>query len=170
MLPWILGIALVICICCTVLYAVSIFRTPKGVRASLKTNPPAPASLTRKPGALTYVDGMDSHDFERFCAELLERSGYQQVHMMQGSDGQGVDIVAVKRGLRYAFQCKRYSSKIGNEAVEQVHAGQMLYSCSVGVVITNNYFTTGAKQAARAAGVELWDRDVLSDKIARLDK
>ena len=28
--------------------------------------------------------------------------------------------------------------------------------------MTNNYFTDGGKEAARALGVELWDRDVLS--------
>ena len=46
----------------------------------------------------------------------------------------------------------------------------MLYSCQKAVVITNNYFTSGAVRAAKAVGVELWDRDVLSDKIARIVK
>ena len=165
---WVLGIALFLCVCCTILYAVSIFRSPRTSRPPLKPNPPAPADVKQKTDVMARVDGMNRQDFERFCAELLEHSGYQQVHVTQGTGGQGVDIVAVKRGLRYAFQCRRNSSKIENTAVQQVHTGQMLYSCSVGVVITNNYFTTGAKQTARAVGVELWDRDVLSDKIARL--
>lgn len=44
----------------------------------------------------------------------------------------------------------------------------MLYSCQKAVVITNNYFTSWAKQAAKAVGVELWDRDVLKDKIGQV--
>lgn len=70
--------------------------------------------------------------------------------------------------MRYAFQCKRYSSKLGNSAIQQVNTGKIIYSCMKAVVITNNYFTPGAKQAAKATGVELWDRDVLIDKIVRL--
>ena len=51
--------------------------------------------------------------------------------------------------------------KLGNKPVQEVHAGKTIYGCSVAVVLTNNYFTEGGKEAARALGVELWDRDKL---------
>ena len=55
--------------------------------------------------------------------------------------------------------------KLGNKPVQEVHAGKTIYGCSVAVVLTNNYFTEGGKEAARALGVELWDRDVLQKMI-----
>lgn len=124
----------------------------------------------KKQNIMDIIDQMEGHVFEQFCAELLKDYGYQDVHVTRGSGDQGVDIVAVKHGMRYAFQCKRYSSKLGNSAIQQVNTGKMIYSCMKAVVITNNYFTSGAKQAAKATGVELWDRDVLIDKIIRLQR
>lgn len=115
--------------------------------------------------AMAIVDEMSGHDFEQFCAELLERNGYQQVHVTKSSGDQGVDIVATKGGIRYAFQCKRYASKLGNGPVQEVNTGKRIYSCQVGVVITNNYFTRGAETAAKAVGVQLWDRDTLIRKM-----
>lgn len=131
--------------------------------------PAARGPVQRKPRnaeeAMAIVDAMDGQDFERFCAEMLERDGYQQVHVTKRSGDQGVDIVAIKHGVRYAFQCKRYSSKLGNGPVQEVNTGKRIYSCQVGVVITNSHFTRGAETAARAVGVQLWDRDTLIRKM-----
>lgn len=133
---------------------------------------PETASTAPKAGtmeaAMAYIDQMDGLDFEKLCAEMLERLGYQQVHVTKGSGDQGVDIVALKGGIRYAFQCKRYAHKLGNKAVQEVNAGKEFYHCQVGVVITNNYFTAGAEDAAKAVGVELWDRDILIRKLDRV--
>lgn len=124
-------------------------------------------TIDQKKSIMEFIDEMDGHDFEYFCAELLEQYGYKNVHVTSASGDQGVDIIAIKNGLRYAFQCKRYSSKVGNNAVQQVNTGKSLYCCSKGIVITNNYFTVSAQQIAKATGIELWDRDVLRDKINR---
>lgn len=126
--------------------------------------------LGKKKNFMDIIDEMEGREFEYFCAELLKEYGYTSVHVTSASGDQGVDIVANKDNTRCAFQCKRYSSKLGNEAVQQVNAGRQIYSCFRAVVITNSYFTRGATQAARATKVELWDRDILQDKIYRLIK
>lgn len=41
-----------------------------------------------------------------------------------------------------------------------------MYGCQIGVVITNNYFTPGARDLASATGVLLWDRTVLKKMVA----
>jgi len=120
-----------------------------------KSAPPGPVSMAR-------IDKMEGHEFEQFTADLLRKLGYERVEVTPGSGDQGVDVIAVKNGKRYAIQCKRYSQKLGNKPVQEVYAGKAIYGCSVAVVLTNNYFTDGAKEAARAVGVELWDRDTLS--------
>lgn len=117
---------------------------------------PVPRSVT-----MSRIDTMDGHDFEHFTAELLKKLGYEGVEVTPSSGDQGVDVIAVKDGKKYAIQCKRYGQKLGNKPVQEVHAGKTIYGCSVAVVLTNNYFTEGGKEAARALGVELWDRDKL---------
>ena len=119
------------------------------------------------PGAdISETDGMEGHEFENYCAELLRKNGFVNVSVTPGSGDQGVDVIAEKEGVRYAVQCKCYSSALGNTPVQEVCAGKSMYNCHVGVVMTNNYFTAGAKQLAEKNGILLWDRDKLQQMIA----
>ena len=127
-------------------------------------------SLTGVLPDINTVDTMDGHRFEQYCASLLRQIGFINVEVTKGSGDQGVDIVAVKDGIRYAVQCKCYSSDLGNTPVQEVNAGKTLYKCHVGVVLTNRYFTAGAKELAEATGVLLWDRDELMRIIAKAEK
>ena len=111
------------------------------------------------------IDAMDGHAFEHYCAALLQRNGFESVSVTQGSGDQGVDVVAVKDGVHYAIQCKCYSSPLGNTPVQEVFAGKEMYGCQVGVVMTNNYFTQGAKALAEKTRVLLWDRDTLTSML-----
>lgn len=115
--------------------------------------------------SMADVDKMDGHKFEQFCADLLSRAGFYKVEVTKGSGDQGVDIIAVQMGTRYAIQCKRYSSSIGNKPVQEVYAGKDMYNCEIGVVLTNQYFTAGAKELAERTGVLLWNRDELERLI-----
>ncbi len=87
---------------------------------------------------------MDGHQFEHFCAEVLEKNGFVNVEVTRGSGDHEIDILAVKEDITYAIQCKRYSSNIGNAAVQQAHTGKSLYQRDIAVVLTNQYFTAQA--------------------------
>ena len=113
------------------------------------------------------VDGMEGHEFEYFCADLLRNNGFSEVSVTRGSGDQGVDILATKGGVKYAIQCKNYVSALGNTPVQEVSAGKFFYNCHVGVVLTNSTFTQGAISLAKATGVLLWDRTVLSDLMGK---
>lgn len=115
--------------------------------------------------AWDMVDNMDGHKFEHFCAQILSRNGFVNVQVTPGSGDQGVDIIAEKDGVKYAIQCKRYASPLGNTPVQEVHAGKTFYGCHVGVVMTNSTFTLGAINLATATGVLLWDRSVLENMM-----
>lgn len=117
------------------------------------------------------VDRMDGHAFEYYVADLLRHIGYINVEVTKGSGDQGVDVLAEKDGIRYAIQCKNYSHALGNTPVQEVAAGRDFYNCHVGVVITNNHFTSSGKELAQKVRVLLWDRDVLEQMIkqARLE-
>lgn len=115
--------------------------------------------------ALSVIDGMDGHEFEHWCANLLIKNGFQNVEVTPGSGDQGVDITAEKDGVFYAIQCKCYSSDLGNKPVQEVYAGKEMYNCQVGVVMTNRYFTEGAKALAKQTRTLLWDRDKIQEMI-----
>ncbi len=107
------------------------------------------------------IDNLDGAEFEEWCANLLRNNCFTNVQVTKTSGDQGVDILAQKNDIKYAIQCKCYSSNLGNSPIQEVHAGKSMYNCHVGVVMTNRHFTSGAKKLANATGVLLWDREKL---------
>lgn len=118
---------------------------------------------------IDLIDQMQGPKFELFFIKLLQNSGYENVQSTGGSGDQGVDVLAEKDGIRYAIQCKRYSHALGNTPVQEVNAGRQHYGCHVGVVVTNNYFTAGAKELASSCKVLLWDREKLIEMLKAND-
>ena len=114
---------------------------------------------------LYQIDLMDGHAFEYWCAERLKKAGFSKVTVTPGSNDQGVDVLAEKDCIKYAVQCKCYASDLGNTPVQEVNAGKSFYHCHVGAVMTNRYFTQGAKDLASATGTLLWDRDYIKDLL-----
>ena len=101
----------------------------------------------RRDRRASRMDELEGHDFEFFCADLLRAQGFI-----------GVDILAEKDGVTYAVQCKRYSGPVGVEAVLRTYGGQAYYERMVGAVMTNQYFTSPAVEAAKKLRILLWDR------------
>lgn len=97
----------------------------------------------------------NGHEYEYFVAEYLRRAGYNQVTVTKGSGDYGVDILATKNGIRYAVQCKYYSSPVSLKSVQEVVAGAPCYGCDAAMVVTNNTFTKSAIKLAAANRVTL---------------
>ena len=76
-----------------------------------------------------------------------------------------MDIIAVKKGQKYAIQCKNYASPLGNKPIQEVYTGKTFYKCDIAVVMTNSIFTQSAQILAESTGVVLWDRDILSAMV-----
>ena len=112
-------------------------------------------------------DSMTGLEFEGFCAEILEKNGYDNVSVTRGSGDQGVDIIAYRDGVKYGFQCKCYTADIGNKAVQEIYAGKTYYQCHVGIVLTNRHFTPAAIDLAKKNGIVLWDRSELLELIEK---
>lgn len=111
------------------------------------------------------IDLMEGHDFEYYCAELLRQQGFQEVEVTKGSGDYGIDILAEKDGVTYAIQCKCYSGPVGVKAVQEAYAGRDYYDCMVGAVLTNQYFTQPAVEAAKKLKILLWDRGYLEGML-----
>lgn len=110
-------------------------------------------------------DNMTGYQFESFCSQLLQENGFS-TEITQASGDFGADIIAQKSGITYAIQCKCYSSDVGVDAVYQISGGTKYYHANVGIVLTNRYFTSQAKNLASEIGIILWDRDFLNSLIS----
>lgn len=119
----------------------------------------------RRDHRISRMDELEGHDFEFFCADLLRAQGFIEVEVTRGSGDFGVDILAEKDGITYAVQCKRYSGPVGVEAVLRTYGGLAYYERMVGAVMTNQYFTSPAVEAAKKLHILLWDRGYMDAMI-----
>ena len=111
------------------------------------------------------LDEIEGHDFEYYCAELLKKRGFVDVTVTKGSGDYGVDVLAEKDGVTYGIQCKAYATPVGVKAVQEAYAGKEYYDRMVGAVLTNQYFTKPAVEAAKKLKILLWDRGYLDSMI-----
>lgn len=119
----------------------------------------------KKDPILQPFDEMTGLEFEKYCATLLERKGFQEVSVTKASGDFGVDIIAQKEGISFAIQCKCYAEPVGVKAIQEAYAGREYYDCMVGAVLTNQYFTAPAVEAAKKLKILLWDRGYLESMI-----
>lgn len=120
--------------------------------------------------------------FEDFVAQMYRVLGYdaqttgelrrrgllpEGIQKRGGSGEQGVDVIMnipdEKTGeiQKVLIQCKLYSSKVSNSAIQEINTALNLYGGHKAVVITNNYFTQPALELGLANNVTMIDRDAL---------
>lgn len=101
---------------------------------------------------------MNGHGYEHAVARFLKHNGFNNVEVTRASGDYGADIIATKRGRKYAIQCKYYSNPVGLKAVQEVVASKKHYKCSRAMVVTNNTYTKAAKVLAEENGVVLMSK------------
>jgi len=109
---------------------------------------------------MAAIDAMSGVEFEGFVAAQLRTSGWAVEHTA-GSGDYGVDLIATRAGTRMAVQCKRQAKPVGVAAVQQVVAGAAHHRCDRTVVVTNQVFTTAARQLASTHSCRLVGREQL---------
>lgn len=119
-----------------------------------------PAFLVPKFNDLALSRKASGEEYERYVAEKLEEKGFYNVRLTPSSGDYGVDILAEKGGVKFAFQCKRYSHPVGVKAVQEIYAGCRKYGMEQPVVVTNTRFTPNAKTLADDLGVSLWELEM----------
>ena len=115
-----------------------------------------------------FDSNIDPIDYEHFCAGLLRIHGWD-ARITKATGDQGVDVIASKKAHKGAIQCKRYSSPVGNKAVQEVYSGMQFIGGNFCAVVTNSDYTRSARELARALGVLLLHHDelkLLEDKLS----
>lgn len=101
-----------------------------------------------------HVDALTPIAFERYCANRLTSSGWK-CELTKASGDQGVDVIARLNSFVVAIQCKKYSSPVGNNAVQEVYAAKAHVRATHAAVVTNATFTRSAIELAGSTDVLL---------------
>ena len=108
------------------------------------------------------VERMSGREYEQYCKSILINAGWE-VNQTPTTGDQGVDLLAKMDKVIVCIQCKRYSSAVGNRAVQEVIAGRAFYGGTHAVVVSNAEFTTAAEELAASANVKLISETDLED-------
>lgn len=110
------------------------------------------------------TDYMSGDTFEDFLAAVLKNMGYT-VKKTKKTGDYGVDLILCKEETQIIVQAKRYKNKVSINAIQEISAAKNYYRIYNAWVITNNYFTTPAKNLAEQNHIKLIDRDGLAEMI-----
>lgn len=116
--------------------------------------------------SLYRVDKMTGEEFERFLYHHFVNKGYKVLKIGQSND-YGADLILTKGRSKTVVQAKRYKSKVGIKAVQEVIGAINYYHANRGVVVTNSRFSAQAMELAKEAGIELYDRDFVKQLIKK---
>lgn len=100
------------------------------------------------------VNVMTGEEFELVLCKYFELQGYSVEHVGKTRDF-GADLILKKRKEKTAVQVKRYTTKVGVHAIQEVVSAKEYYSCNKAIVITNSNFTKPAEQLAEKCDVQL---------------
>lgn len=139
--------------CCGLLFAGLIQPAYRRSRRRLRTY-----------AGIGEIDAMDGVEFEDYVAARMQRAGWE-VSFTPAVGDYGVDLIAQKDGQYAAIQCKRHGKTIGVAAVQQVVAGARHHGCTRSIVVSNQEFTTAAKQLAYTHGCQLIGRKALQSWV-----
>lgn len=106
---------------------------------------------------INIVDNLSGIEFEEYLLAHFIKLGYKGTLTPKTND-YGADLILKKGNDKIVVQAKRYSNKVGIEAVQQIIGAREYYKANKGMVVTNNYFTPNAINLAASSGIELWDR------------
>lgn len=118
-------------------------------------------------GSIVDVDLMEDPEFESFIISLFFKKGYK-ASLTKAAKETGVSLIAEKDNTRIGILARCNAANINHCDVQQLIEGLKTYSLAKGMIITNMHFTPQALDAAERAGIVLWNRDVLREKIYEL--
>lgn len=119
-------------------------------------------------GSLQKLTALSPEQFEQLVGVLYKKLGYEVTVTPYGNDG-GVDVVAIKDGVRFAIQCKRYArtKSVGRPEVQQLLGARHGADCQQAIFVTTSTFTESAVAYATKVGIALVDGKKLQQLVKR---
>lgn len=116
-----------------------------------------------KRSEINNIDELSITDFVKFFATLFQKKGYDVELTNNGDNGSILTLIA--NGSKTVAQVIKSSQPIDLEAMREVLGVKENYKVENLVVVTNNYFTSAAKEQAKRSNISIWDRDILINEI-----
>jgi hypothetical protein len=112
---------------------------------------------------------LSENEFRHFIRWLLEESGYRICHEKEVRES-GVVFIAEKEGDPIVIVARKYpKTTVVSEAVFFIsEKAKQVNCCKRSIVIVTTCFSPQAKIEAQSLGIEIWDKDALADKIAKV--
>lgn len=86
-------------------------------------------------------------EYEDECIGLFIENGWTALNTPKSGDA-GADIIATKRGLKLAVQCKNWSDKVGTTAIQETISAKGYYDADFAVLLTESNITRQAEVIA----------------------
>lgn len=98
-------------------------------------------------GGLEKSNYQKGTEYEDECMALFRENGWAALDTPKSGDA-GADIIATKRGLKVAVQCKNWSGKVGTTAIQEVVSAKSYYDADSAVLLTETNITRQAEVMA----------------------
>lgn len=104
-------------------------------------------------------------DFEKRIELLLRDLGWKHVEHVGQTNDRGVDLRGSYQGRTYVIQCKRYKNLVQPEKVRELLGVRENEGAQGAILVTTGRFGPGSSDFARKHQIELWDGEVLGQKL-----
>lgn len=108
---------------------------------------------------------LSPREFEEYIAELFQALGYENVRLTSAINDSGIDILAERKGMRVAIQCKRYKGKVGSPEVQAFLGAMRHIEAGKGFLVTTGVFSIEAERMTSNQPIELIDGATLGTLI-----
>lgn len=115
---------------------------------------------------LSEVMKLNWREFEEFVADMLKQKWFHTILWVGVKDG-WIDVTATLGDKKFYVQCKHYQTdSIGVEKIRELNGVMKGEIIPVGwIFVTTTGFTLDAISEARKYGIELWDRNYLTQYL-----
>lgn len=108
--------------------------------------------------------------FEELVAETYRRMGHQ-AKVVGATGDHGIDVlIKCRDGQKWAIQCKRWRSSIGEPVVRDFYGAMLHEKVNKGAIITTGTFTAQAVEWARGKPISLYDGQAFLRLVNHLRK
>ncbi|WP_260563313.1 restriction endonuclease [Bacillus safensis] len=114
------------------------------------------------------IDYMNDFQFEQYLAYMFSANDYK-VQVTPERKGFRADFIIKKSGAKIVVQAKRQKAKVGIKAIQEIVTAKNHYKAEESWVITNNFYTKGARELAESNDVKLLDRYKLIELMTALN-
>lgn len=114
------------------------------------------------------LDEFGPFEFENFISQLFGEMGYE-VWPTRKTGDYGIDIIVKKDDMKIGVQVKKFDrgNLVGTQDVQKILGSRFKHGVDKCILITTSDFTPQAKEQARNAPIELWNRSTLEEKIKK---